>query len=66
LAAFTAQKRQKEIGIRKVMGASAGNIAMMLSADFLRLVLIAIVVAFPLSWWAMHEWLRDFAYRINR
>lgn len=65
LAAFTAQKRQKEIGIRKVVGASVSNIAAMLSKDFLKLVLIAVVVAFPLSWWAMNQWLDNFAYRIN-
>lgn len=65
LAAFTAQRRQKEIGIRKVVGASASNVAVMLSKDFLKLVLIAVLIAFPLSWWAMNEWLNDFAYRIN-
>jgi putative ABC transport system permease protein len=64
LAAFTAQKRQKEIGIRKVIGASVRNIAFMLSADFLRLVLIAAVIAFPVSWWVMSNWLNGFAYRI--
>jgi putative ABC transport system permease protein len=53
LAAFTAQRRQKEIGIRKVVGASVGGIAVMLSAEFLRLVLVSILIAFPLSWWAM-------------
>lgn len=65
LAAFTAQKRQKEIGIRKVVGASVSNIAAMLSKDFLKLVLIAVIIAFPVAWWAMNEWLNDFAYRIN-
>ncbi|HKO82814.1 MAG TPA: ABC transporter permease [Chitinophagaceae bacterium] len=65
LAAFTAQKRQKEIGIRKVVGASVSNIAAMLSKDFLKLVLIAVLIAFPLAWWAMNEWLTDFAYRIT-
>jgi putative ABC transport system permease protein len=65
LAAFTAQKKQKEIGIRKVVGASVSNIAAMLSKDFLKLVLIAILVAFPLSWWAMNQWLNNFAYRID-
>jgi len=65
LAAFTAQRRQKEIGIRKVVGASVSNIAAMLSKDFLKLVLIAILIAFPLAWWAMNQWLRDFAYRID-
>jgi putative ABC transport system permease protein len=65
LAAFTAQKRQKEIGIRKVVGASVNKIAAMLSKDFLKLVMIAVVIAFPLSGWVMTQWLRDFAYRIN-
>ncbi len=65
LAAFTAQKRQKEISIRKIIGASVNNIAIMLSADFLKLVLLAVLVAFPLAWWAMHAWLQGFAYRIN-
>ena len=65
LAAFTAQKRQKEIGIRKVVGATVANVALLLSKDFLMLVLIAVLIAFPLSWWAMNEWLHSFAYRIN-
>jgi len=65
LAAFTAQKRQKEIGIRKVVGASVSNIAAMLSIDFLKLVLIAFFVAIPLSLWALDAWLRNFAYRIH-
>ena len=63
LAAFTAQRRQKEIGIRKVVGASAGNIAFMLSSDFLKLVLISMVVAFPVAAWLMNQWLESFAYR---
>jgi putative ABC transport system permease protein len=65
LVAFTAQKRQREIGIRKVIGASVSNIIFMMSKDFLKLVIIAIVIAFPVSWWAMHSWLESFAYRIN-
>ena len=65
LAAFTAQKRQKEIGIRKVIGASVSNVVAMLSKDFLRLVLIALCIAFPASWWLMNNWLQGFAYRIN-
>jgi len=64
LAAFTAQRRQKEIGIRKVIGASTTAIALMLSKDFFRLILIAILVAFPLTWWLMGRWLDKFAYRI--
>ncbi len=65
LAAFTAQKRQKEIGIRKVIGASVSNVVVMLSKDFLMLVLIALCIAFPASWWLMNNWLQSFAYRIN-
>ena len=65
LAAFTAQRRQKEIGIRKVVGASTGNVIFLLSKDFLKLVLISILIAFPLSWWAMYDWLHGFAYRID-
>ena len=65
LAAFTAQRRQKEIGIRKVMGASAGNVVLMLSKDFLKLILVAVIIAFPVAWWAMNQWLHGFAYRIN-
>jgi len=65
LAAFTAERRRKEIGIRKVLGASARSVVMMLSKDFLKLVLIAAVIAFPVAWFGMHQWLQDFAYRIN-
>jgi putative ABC transport system permease protein len=65
LAAFTAQRRQKEIGIRKVVGASVNNIVVMLSGEFLRLIFLAILVAFPLAWWAMSRWLQGFAYRID-
>jgi putative ABC transport system permease protein len=65
LAAFTAQRRQKEIGIRKIIGASVSSIFMMLSKDFLLLVLVAILISFPLSWWAMDQWLQSFAYRIH-
>lgn len=65
LAAFTAQRRQKEIGIRKVVGASASHIVMMLSKDFVKLVLIAIVIACPIVGWAMHQWLQAFAYRVG-
>ncbi len=65
LAAFTAQKRQKEIGIRKVVGASISNIAAMLSADFLKLILVALLIAIPFSWWAANQWLQSFAYRVR-
>ena len=65
LATFTAQLRMKEISIRKVLGASVNEIFRLLSKDFLRPVVIASIIAFPLAWWAMHKWLEDFAYRIN-
>ncbi len=65
LATFTAQKRRKEIGIRKVIGASVNGIVVMLSKDFLKLVLISLIIAFPLAWWMMHQWLQEFAYRVN-
>ena len=65
LVAFTAQKRQKEIGIRKVVGASVNSIIFMLTKDFLKLVFIAVLIAFPLSWYLLSQWLNSFAYRIN-
>lgn len=65
LAKFTAEQRTKEIGIRKVLGASVAQLSTMLSKDFLKLVLIACIVAFPFAWWVMHNWLQDFAYRVN-
>jgi ABC-type antimicrobial peptide transport system permease subunit len=65
LAAFTAQKRQKEIGIRKVIGATVGNVVVILSADFLKLILLAVIIAFPVAWWAANQWLNSFAYRVN-
>ena len=65
LTAYAAEQRTREIGIRKVMGATVGGIITLLSRDFLLLVLIAMLFAFPLSWWAMHHWLMDFAYRIT-
>jgi hypothetical protein len=64
LAMFTAEQRKKEIGIRKVLGASAGNIVRLLSVNFLKPVAIAIVIAFPVAWIAMDNWLQDFAYRV--
>jgi putative ABC transport system permease protein len=57
--------RTREIGVRKVLGASVSNITGMLSFDFLKLVIIAIVIASPLAWYAMNKWLQDFAYHIN-
>jgi len=65
LAIFSAERRTKEIGIRKVLGASVTNIAVMLSKDFLLLVLIALLIASPIAWYGMNQWLQDFAYRIN-
>ena len=64
MAAFTARQRTKEIGIRKVLGASVSNIVKLLSQDFLKLVLVGFVIAVPLAWYAMQRWLADFAYRI--
>jgi putative ABC transport system permease protein len=65
LAAYAAEQRTKEIGIRKVLGATVTGIVGLLSRDFLVLVLVAALIAFPFSWWAMHRWLQDFAYRID-
>ena len=65
LAAFTAEQRKKEIGIRKVLGATVTNVVAMLSKDFLKLVGIAAVIAFPIVWYIMNKWLQDFTYRIN-
>jgi putative ABC transport system permease protein len=65
LATFAAQQRTKEIGVRKVLGASVGSIVLLLSRDFLKLVLIAIIIASPLAWFAMNRWLQDFQYRID-
>jgi putative ABC transport system permease protein len=65
LATYAAQQRIKEIGIRKVLGASVGSIVAMLSKEFLKLVVVAAVIAFPIAWWAMDSWLQDFAYRVN-
>ncbi|WP_422082869.1 ABC transporter permease [Ulvibacterium sp.] len=65
LAAFNAAKRTKEIGIRKVLGASVSQIAYRLSIDFLRLVAISILVSLPIGWFAMNKWLEDFSYRIE-
>jgi len=65
LAAFTAQRRQKEIGIRKVVGASVGNVVVMLSMDFVKLLVIALLIAFPVVGWVMYQWLQNFAFRID-
>jgi putative ABC transport system permease protein len=65
LASFTAEQRTKEIGIRKVLGASVQGVVSLLSKDFLKLVAVAIVIATPLAWYFMHEWLQDFVYRVT-
>jgi putative ABC transport system permease protein len=65
LATYAAEQRTKEIGVRKVLGATVSNIVRMLSRDFLKLVLIASVIAFPVAWYFMNKWLQDFAYRIS-
>lgn len=63
LATFTSEQRTKEIGVRKVLGASVSSIITLLSKDFLKLVLIAIVIASPIAWYGMHRWLQEFAYK---
>ncbi|HEV8081593.1 MAG TPA: ABC transporter permease [Chitinophagaceae bacterium] len=65
LATYTAERRTKEIGIRKVLGASVQSVVRLLSKYFLKLVFIAAIIACPVAWWAMNKWLEDFAYRIN-
>src|SRR4029077_4133306 len=63
LSSFITEQRTKEIGIRKVLGASVSTIVTMLSKDFLQLIIIAAFIAFPVAWWAMTKWLQDFVYR---
>jgi len=65
LATFTTEQRRKEIGIRKVLGASVSGLVTLLSKDFLRLVIIAVIIASPLAWYAMHKWLQNFAYQTS-
>src|SRR5690606_20939514 len=65
LATFMAEQRTKEIGIRKVLGATVAQVTQLLSKDFLKLVLVASLIAFPVAWIAMNHWLDNFAYRIN-
>jgi len=64
LASFTAERKTKEIGIRKVLGASVGQLLLLLSQDFIKLVIVANVLAWPLVWFAMNQWLQGFAYRV--
>jgi len=65
LVAYMAETRKKEIGIRKVLGASVGNVVILLSKEFLVLVVISVIIASPIAWWAMEKWLADFAYRTD-
>jgi ABC-type antimicrobial peptide transport system permease subunit len=65
LAAFTAERRRKEIGVRKVLGARVAQIALLLSKDFLLLVIVAICIGFPIALWATNSWLQDFAYKAH-
>ncbi|WP_227686967.1 ABC transporter permease [Spirosoma arboris] len=65
LATYTAEQRTKEIGVRKVLGASVGSVVALLSKDFLKLVLIALVLASPIAWWGMNQWLKEFAYKVT-
>jgi ABC-type antimicrobial peptide transport system permease subunit len=65
LSAFMAEQRTREIGVRKVLGASVFNVVYLLSTRFTKLILIAIVIAIPIAWFAMNKWLSSFAYRIN-
>jgi len=65
LSAYTAERRTKEIGIRKVLGATAQSLTALLSKDFVTLVIISCLIAFPISWFAMHKWLSDYEYRID-
>lgn len=64
LTAFIAEQRKKEIGVRKVLGASVGGLVQLLSKDFLKLVGISIIIATPIAWWAMNKWLQSFSYRV--
>ncbi|CAG5069672.1 hypothetical protein DYBT9623_02408 [Dyadobacter sp. CECT 9623] len=65
LSAYTAERRTKEIGVRKVLGASVSNIVTLLSRDFLKLVLLSIIIGSPIAWYAMNAWLKDFAYHVD-
>lgn len=65
LATYTAEQRTKEIGVRKVLGASVGSVVALLSLDFLKPILVALVLASPAAWWGMNQWLKEFAYKVT-
>ncbi len=65
LTTLAVVRRKKEIGIRKVMDADVSSIVRLVAKDFLKLIIIAAVIAFPLAWWFVNDWLKDFAYRVN-
>jgi putative ABC transport system permease protein len=65
LAAFAAEARTKEIGVRKVLGASVGNVVTLLSKDFIKLVFIAVVIGLPIAWYLTEQWLQNFAYHVD-
>jgi putative ABC transport system permease protein len=65
LSAFMAEQRTKEIGVRKVLGASVFSITRLLNKDFLKLVGISCLISFPIAWWSMHNWLQDYEYRVT-
>ena len=65
LATFTAEQRTKEIGVRKVLGASSASIVKLLSSNFLKPIMLALLFAFPVAWYAMNKWLQHYAYKIE-
>jgi putative ABC transport system permease protein len=65
LAAYTAERRKKEVGIRKVLGATTQSVVLLLSKDFVKLVLVSLLIASPIAWYFMNKWLQDFAYRVD-
>ncbi|MES1221046.1 MAG: FtsX-like permease family protein, partial [Bacteroidota bacterium] len=65
LAAYSAERRKREMGIRKVLGASTRGVVFLLSKDFIKLVTISLLVASPVAWYFMNKWLQDFAYRVS-
>ncbi|HEX8024162.1 ABC transporter permease, partial [Mucilaginibacter sp.] len=64
-AVFSTKQRIKEVGVRKVLGASVFSIVKLVSGDFLKLVILSVIIASPIAWYAMHRWLEDFAYKIS-